>query len=134
MRYEVFVDGNVNGYADVVTEGLYCHIHCRVTKTEQVRKLIDHTEFGDISIGVCVPLRDGFGLNKRIPQKRLRGKEHRFSLEPVADTQKIVYYFEEGLPTKVLERLESARLVVEENRLGVIILDDLEASQSCYPV
>ena len=74
------------------------------------------------NLGICVPMEDGFGVETRIPCKRLGAGTPEFSLmakqeQPVGKF--VAVYPEE--PFAYMARLKGAYLARQADRIGVVL-------------
>ena len=121
--YEVFEDEKAVGTVEATREGLYIHFSCRCQPVhrEMIRLWMICGE-QETDLGLCVPMGDGFGTEKRIPAKLCGPGEPRFCLRHKDDTLRgrfIPLSPEE--PFQYLHRLETAFLERRGTRLGIVI-------------
>ena len=127
MQYSVFSGEEEIGKAQVQQQGLYYHIRCRCKMTGAVRyKLLVRCGENNLDLGLCVPHTDGFGVDTKIPRKRLGEGTMTFYLTPwhAAGTFLPVSTDE---PFGYIHQLQNARLAVRNGIVG-IILDDRQNS------
>jgi hypothetical protein len=75
-----------------------------------------------VDLGVCIPMDGQFGVNIRIPCKRIEGGDFEFQLLPKHDTVSgkfVAVYPEE--PFAYLSRLKGAFLSQQMGKLGIVI-------------
>ncbi len=123
--YEVRMGDKAVGQASLRREGLYYHISCRCTLPgKEMYRLILGCGSKREDLGVCVPMEGQFGVDKKIPCKRLREGTPEFRLRPKIDQMDapgkfIPVYPEE--PFAYIRRLEKAYLACQDGQLGVMI-------------
>ena len=70
--FEVKLNGNVVGSAEILERGLYYQISCRCNlPAGKLYRLQIVCERGGVDLGICVPFDDGFGVNKTIAAKKV---------------------------------------------------------------
>lgn len=149
--YEIKYGDASAGTAQMEKQGLYCSFSCRCRLPDDGLYRI-HVISGDSreDLGICVPMDGAFGMDKRIPAKRLGEGEMRFELvskdwkpqaavtpqpaepaveeeistpEPVEET--FVPVSEEE-PFEHLDKLENAMLAEQDGQIGIIIQETPE--------
>ena len=118
-NYEVLLDGQRVGRILVSREGLYYRFRCHCALSSDT---VCKVQCGDISIGILVPVDDGFGLDIKLPVKRFAQVNEPFRIVPnraVLEGKFIPICPEE--PFAYLERLKDAYLVRRNGQLGMII-------------
>ena len=122
MEMEVTMGGEPIGKAEVLRQGLYYKIHCRCRLTGNVMyRLYVKGNSGEESLGVLVPLGSGFGLETRIPVKRVGEGELSFFVEPkhtASSGEFMLVYPEE--PFSYISRLKDAYLEYRDGQPGLI--------------
>lgn len=93
--YDVKFENRTVGSVSVVREGLYYRFSCQCNLTNAaVYRLVVSCNGRTTDIGICVPQVGGFGLQKRIPVKRVGEDRMQFHILPhdqvVPDTRVIV--------------------------------------------
>ena len=121
--YGVYFGKQLMGKVQVLRQGLYYRFICRCRITGDVicrLKLICQGK--QENLGVVVPMDGGFGLDTRLPVKRLGEGEPEFVLLPKCapgEGQFVPVYPDE--PFAYLEKLKDAYLVKKEGQIGVMI-------------
>lgn len=119
--YDILMDSQVVGQADVKKEGLYYRIVCRCKPlSEGIHRV--RVENGEISrdLGICVPTGDDFSLTTRVPVKYLPGDKLTFQLIPKDAPQKVVPVAQDQ-PFAYLDMLESATLRENRDQAEILI-------------
>jgi len=122
-NYGVYFGDRLCGKVQVLRQGLYYRFVCRCHLTGEVicslRAVFPDREE---SLGVLVPMDDGFGLSTRIPAKRFDGKLIRFR---AAARQEIIKEFFSPIypeePFGYLELLKKAYLVKKDGQIGMTV-------------
>lgn len=121
--YEVRMGDRSVGTVTVEKEGLYYRFSCRcVLSGEVMCRLWLHCSGKDTDLGLCVPMGDGFGTDKRLPVKQcgegmpvflLRPKETelRGNFVPLSPEE----------PFRYIHRLQDAFLERRREQLGIVI-------------
>ena len=122
-KYEVFWKDRAVGTVETAREGLYWRFTCRchLPGGEMLRLWMACGE-KEIDLGLCVPMGEGFGTDKRIPASRCDPEKPRFSLRCKDDplSGKFIPLSPEE-PFRYLHRLENAYLEKRNGRLGICI-------------
>ncbi len=121
--YGVYFGKQMMGKVQVIRQGLYYRFLCRCQLTGDVvcRLLVSCNDARE-SLGIVVPMSGGFGLETRLPVKRLGEGEMSFTLVPKCDLQNgrfIPIYPDE--PFEYIEKLKDAYLTKREGQLGIVI-------------
>lgn len=123
MDYTVFFGQQEVGKVQLLKEGLYTRVICRCQlQGTGIYRLAaqwgDHRE----NMGILAPMGDGFGLDRRIPCKRLGEGTPEFLLAPAhPQTQgKFVPIYPEE-PFTYLENLKDAYMAKRDGQVGVVI-------------
>ena len=121
--YEIKDGVSSVGKATVQQQGLYYRISCRCPLTrEGMYRLIVHCNEKQEDLGTLVPMEGVFGLEKRIPVKRLGTGVPEFLLMSKNSKPKEKYipvYPEE--PFSYMTRLKDAYLERRNGQLGIVI-------------
>lgn len=120
--YGVYFGNQLAGKVQVLRQGLYYGFHCRCQLTgEVVCRLYVTCGKNRESLGVVVPMDDGFGLDTRLPKKRLGEGKMEFLLIPKHDIPQgrfVPIYPEE--PFAYLARLKEGFLARQGEQIGVV--------------
>ncbi len=121
--YEIYYGKDKAGTVQVLREGLYYRFICRCKLPgDVVCRLAVRCADKQENLGVVVPMGDAFGLDKRIPVKRLGEGEMTFHLSPRHDYIQgkfIPIYPEE--PFAYITRLKSSFLAKQNGQIGITI-------------
>lgn len=121
--YGVYLGKDQMGKVQVGRQGLYYRFCCRCQLSGDVVCRL-HVACGDKreSLGVVVPMDDGFGLDTKIPVKRLGEGKMEFLLIPKYETAggTFVPVFPEE-PFSYIERLKDAYLARKDGQVGVML-------------
>ena len=120
-QYSVSRNGQHCGKVTVTCRGLYYQIHCRcILPPEDIFRLQVQCSGKTENLGVLVPGEDGFGLDTRIPVKRLGEGALTFSVrskrEP--DAGRFVPIAEEE-PFAYIARLKESFLEIRNGQMGI---------------
>ena len=137
--YEIIFDQECVGRAIVERNGLYLCFCCRCRLPNEGLYRI-HVIGDDVreDLGICIPMDDGFGMDKRIPVKRLGEGAFCFELLPkdwelTAAEPKLVEEQETAMPVpqfipvsedepfEHLDKLENAHMEIRDDVPGVVI-------------
>lgn len=124
LEYSINSGNECVGTAHVVKEGLFYRIHCQCGLTGTIPCRITVTGEREADLGICVPLKDGFGVETRIPIKRVGEGELRFRvLAKRRDNAELFVIPSVDEPFTYLRRLGSAYLSVRNGQVGLIFKD-----------
>lgn len=126
----VYFGSQTVGKVQILRQGLYYRFICRCQVSGGVifRLFVrcgDHQE----SLGVIVPQGDGFGLDTRLPVKRLGEGTMHFSLHPRSeqtDAERFVPIIPEE-PFAYISRLKESFLVRRADKLGILLKDSQDS-------
>ena len=122
-KYEVFWKDRAVGTVETAREGLYLRIACRcfLPGREMLRLWMECGE-KPIDLGLCVPMGDGFGTDKRIPASRCGSGKPRFYLRRKDDLLRGKFIpLSPEEPFQYIHRLENAYLEKRNGRVGINI-------------
>lgn len=127
--YEVLFGGKPTGKVRVTRDGLYYRFCCRCRLSGDVVCRL-YAQCGDKreNLGVVIPMEDGFGLETRLPVKRLGEGDMEFRLIPKSEKNpqgKFVPIYPEE-PFAYLQRLEEAFLATQNGQVGAVIPEKAE--------
>lgn len=122
-NYGVYFGNQQAGKVQVLRQGLYYRFHCRCKLTGNVVcRLTVSCGPNRENLGVVVPVDDGFGLDTRLPVKRLGEGNMEFFLVPKHETgtgRFVPIYPEE--PFSYIERLKESYLARKNGQYGIMI-------------
>ncbi len=123
--YEIMLGDQCIGIAEVKREGLYYCFRCRCRLSgEIIYQLKAVCGEKECSLGVCVPIEKGFGIDTRLPIKKVG--EGRFSFYVVPRHSDITDKFvpiRADEPFLYLEKLQDAHLDTKNGVLGITITE-----------
>ena len=146
--YEIQYQGKTVGAVRAEKQGLYYCFHCRCTMPDDGMYRI-HALTGDTreDLGICIPVEGKFGMDKKVPMKRLGEGALTFELvpkdwvpekdaaepelpaeeetvtEPVIaeEPEESFLPVSEEAPFEHLDKLENARMEVRDDQVGIVI-------------
>ena len=129
--FDVFFNESVVGSAQVEKDGLYYCIHCACEiPGDGLYRIILNDGENSHNLGICVPNKDKFVVNKRIPAKYIIGENLTFQLVLDANNGIAVAT---GKPFAHLDKLETAHLL-ETNGQSKIIIAPVQDQQDSDPI
>ncbi len=123
MDYLLTMGNRDVGKVQVISEGLYVRIVCHAELYGSVMyRLVAVCDGRRESIGILAPQNGGYGLDRKIPAKRMKTENLEFILIPSherADGRFIPLHPEE--PFEYLDRLKDAYMERQKDQVGVVI-------------
>ncbi len=123
--YDVALGNQIIGSVRVIREGLYYHFCCVCCLSGDVMYQLTAVCNGkEISLGVCVPVPGGFGVDTRIPVKAVGEGDFSFYAVPKHSNLRgkfVAIRAEE--PFAYIDRLMQSRLMIQNGDVGVWIAD-----------
>lgn len=122
-KWNVIYKDKTVGKCNVERQGLYyqfiCHCSC---VSDDICRLILQCSEKNIDLGILVPVRDGFGLEKRIPAKNLSDGEPHFFVKPTNEMDDDNFIpIRAGEAFAYLSCLHSARFIRRNGESGILI-------------
>ena len=131
-EYSVLSGDETIGKVFVQRQGLYYRIQCRCSITGTVKyKLVAKCGGNVVDLGLCIPYRDGFGMDTSVPIKRLGEGELIFHLKPKHNETKgefIPVSPEE--PFGYIQKLQQAHLAQQDGLVGIAVNEDQNSKDS----
>lgn len=122
--YPVLLGEEEIGKVTVFPQGLYYRISCRCRLTgEVIYKLAAARDGERVSLGVCVPMEGLFGLETRLPKKRLGEKAPEFWVIPKGGELPGFVPLSPEEPFSYICRLKNAYLANKDGKIGVVFRD-----------
>lgn len=120
--YEVKLEERTVGTVTVAKEGLYYRFSCRCRLSGEVMYRLWLLCGGkELDLGLCVPMGDGFGAEKKLPVKQCPGTP-RFLLRPKqTEIRGNFIPLSPEEPFRYIHRLQDAYLERRGERLGIVI-------------
>ena len=147
--YDIIYNDRPVGTARMEKQGLYLFFSCRCTLPDEEMYRI-HAISGDAreDLGICIPMDGAFGMDKKIPAKRLGDGRLTFELapkdwkpreivpepEPVPQmeeteeetvqnefNEEVFVPVSEEEPFEHLDKLEDARMEMRDDQVGIVI-------------
>lgn len=122
-NYEVRLGQTPIGKAQVLRQGLYYRVICRCRLTGEVMyRLMVRCGDREENLGVLVPMGSGFGLDTKVPVKKVGEGELAFSVMPKHPKQEgkfVPIYPEE--PFSYIAKLKDAYLEARGGETGVVL-------------
>ena len=133
-EYEVFFGSERVGAASVNREGLYYRISCRCRLSGYVPCRIIVSGEKEADLGLCVPLDDMFGVETRIPIKKIGEGELHFRVLPKRPELKGEFIpISPEEPFHYIARLKDAHLARKDGQAGLILKDRSQDQQDSDP-
>ena len=122
-KYEILFDNRQVGTAEVSREGLYYRFSCKCKFPEeslyQIRFYCDDQEY---SLGTCIPVSGGFGINTRIPVKAIqKGRPSFYAALKNENTTGKFIPINRDAPISCIEQLAQAHYEIRNGVPGICI-------------
>ncbi|MBQ7801543.1 MAG: hypothetical protein IJ375_04395 [Oscillospiraceae bacterium] len=121
--YELLIGTKPAGQVTVRREGLYWHFSCRCRLSgDVVCRLTVRCGGNEENLGILVPMDGQFGLEKKLPCKRLGEGVPEFLVQPkheAVEGKFVPIYPEE--PFAYMAKLKDAFLATQAGQLGIVI-------------
>lgn len=128
ILYDILMDTQVVGQAEVMREGLYYRFSCKCTPPdESIYRILVSDGNNTKDLGICVPAGEWFCLVSRVPVKHLPGDRLQFTLTSKDKKQTAVPVATDE-PFPYLDMLETAGLQ-EVDGVTEIIIDPVQDQQ-----
>ena len=126
QEYSVFSGGEEIGTVLVQRQGLYYWISCRCQLSGLVRyRLVASCGEKTVDLGICVPQGNRFGVDTKIPVKRLGEGTMSFRLQPKhRQLEGRFVPLSPDEPFGYLRQLENAHLAKVDGVMGVVLTED----------
>ena len=118
--YSILCKDHPIGTAEIIEEGLYYRFCCKcTTKLVGINRIMVINRSNRVDLGICVPEKNYFVLNTRIPRKHFKDKS--FSFELISDDDYIFNNVYTGMMFDKLDKLEAAHLEIVSGQPQIII-------------
>ena len=118
MDYPVYLGENKFGTAKVSREGLYYRIRCICDRTDSTPLRIKAKAEHSVDLGLCVPVGDCYGVEVRIPIKRLGSGALHFFVEKKETSEEWISISQDE-PFMHIARLKNAYLLTRNGKPGI---------------
>ncbi len=127
-QYAIGIHGQQTGKVCVLRSGLYYHFHCRcVLPSNDIFRLIVCCGTNQENLGVLVPVGTGFGLDTKLPVRKIgegtlsfliipKRNHHISCFAPILDEEPFAY----------ITRLKESFLLKKDGQLGICIQEKQE--------
>ncbi len=124
--YDIMLGNNAVGSAQVSKEGLYYRFRCRCDLSGDVMyQLKTVCEDKEYSLGILVPVEDYFCIETKVPIKKIGETDISFFIAPRhASVRGNFIPIRAEEPFSYIEKLEDSYLEVQNNELGVRIVEN----------
>lgn len=125
--YPIYLGSEQRGQAQMNREGLYHQINCSCVLSQDVPfQVVMQTSSGERSLGTCVQEGSRFRIRTKVPSKYIGEEKVRFYLRPKFSqpSRKVIAVYPDE-PFQYLNKLQNARMVVEDDHTGVLLQNEL---------
>ena len=122
-QYNVYRNEQAVGSVEMETQGLYYLIRCFCEPCDDMVRLIDKCEKGDVAIGICGPAAWGYGIERKVPLKKLGSNGHTFRLENIHRTKEAFFTIQQNGEFELPEDLEKCRFSLREGIAGLVPME-----------
>lgn len=119
QEYPVYQGKEQVGKVRLEKQGLYYRLSCRCAVQEGMYRLTAFCRDRQENLGILIPMGDGFGLDTRLPVKRLGDGELHFRIQTNHTGTFVPIRPEE--PFSYIERLKNAFLEIKDGQKGICI-------------
>ena len=120
LQYCVVQNDISVGQVCLVKEGLYYLIHCQLNLTKPgTYRLWAQTGENSFDLGICVPYGGVFGLQTRIPVKKIDPQHLHFFLKSGSKNQWVPVF--EDQPFPCISYLEKGKLCMKEGKPHILL-------------
>ena len=124
-NYPVYLGEQAVGQVQVSKEGLYYHIRCKCRFSREGLYRMVLTGEQTVSMGILVPMGDGFGMDTRIPVKRIgEGKTLFQVIESHAISNEPFLPIKEDEPFTYIARLKDAYMTYQNGQTGIVLKEN----------
>lgn len=123
--YPIMFEGEKAGQARVERQGLYYHISCRCSLGQGFYRILLCCDGNKEQLGVCIPWEGSYGLEKKVPVKRLGQANPTFlavSLEENTELEFVAIHA--GKPFSWIPLIPDAKLIIKNGIAGIMIRKD----------
>ncbi len=117
--YDLILDSQKIGRAEVEKQGLYYCIDCRCTLPEDDMYRIRVSGGKTEDLGTCVPMDGAFGLKTRIPVKHLGDEPFQFQIVGKHQKESLFCPIRAEEPFDYIPLLPGAKLAEEKGEIGI---------------
>lgn len=130
MEYGIYLGSECVGTAYVTQEGLFYRIRCQCQLTGTVPCRITVSGEAEVDLGICVPMREGIGIETSIPMKRVGKGPLQFCIAPKkrVKTEMFVALSPEE-PFGYIQRLKNAYMSRVNGQVGISFIDQSPIQQ-----
>ena len=123
QSYAVAIRGTPVGKVLVQRQGLYYHISCRCQlKGDTIYRLVASSGTTSITLGVVVPIDNGFMLNTKLPVKKIGEGELSFTLSAKQEAPSATFIpITPEEPFAYISRLKDSFLTLQGGQIGILI-------------
>lgn len=117
QEYPVYQGQEQLGKVRLEKQGLYYRLSCRCAVKDGMYRLTASCGDRQENLGILLPMGDGFGLDTRLPVKRLGEEKLFFRIQPNHTGTFVPIRPEE--PFSYIERLKNAFLEIKDGEKGI---------------
>lgn len=123
-KFNVYLEKQIVGTAEIQINGLYYHICCRCKlPTGKLFRLNAICGQHTVDLGICVPFEDGFGVNKRVPVKNLDTENVLFQLSTKQGASNSIFLpLDPQKPFEKMAYLMDAKFERQNGVAGLLII------------
>ena len=122
MKYPIQLEGRPVGEGHIVSAGLYCHICCRCDLPQAgLYQIYLCGENDRLDLGICIPMEGAFGIETKIPVKKIPKGELGFQLSPRNQQKGRFVPVAADEPFPYLQFIRTARFTVQNGVPGLLL-------------
>lgn len=119
QEYPVYQGQEQIGKVRLEKQGLYYRLSCRCAVKDGMYRLTASCGEKQENLGILLPMGDGFGLDTRLPVKRLGEGEFHFRIQHNSARTFVPICPEE--PFSYIERLKKSFLEIKDGQMGIYV-------------
>lgn len=133
--YDLIHQGKCIGNVKVERSGLYYNISCVCRpETTGIHRIIAASDSAEVDLGICVPMASAFGLETKVPIKKLGDDRLVFwIIHNDCRAQETFAEIHENEPFEFLSRLDCAKLIHRHGQAGVLLKQNQSEKEISSP-
>lgn len=133
--YDLIHQGKCIGNVKVEKSGLYYNVSCVCRpETTGIHRIIAAGNSAEVDLGICVPMASEFGLETKVPIKKLGNGPLIFRIiHNDCRMREIFVAIHENEPFEFLSHLDCAKLIYRDGQAGVLLKQNQSGKEISSP-